>query len=191
MALSRGIWPFAAATVLLGVITTTAADARSGHTSGHTRAPASAGGSVVTPAARANASISLPAALTAPAAGNQPAATTTQVPISSLNAAIARPSPSAPPAPTPSSVIAAPATPPAPVAALSFPIPSSTAQGSGGSSGVALPGGGHEGLKACMEFWDRETHMTKAEWKTSCQQSIHRLEGVKVDAQMPEWLMRR
>jgi hypothetical protein len=56
---------------------------------------------------------------------------------------------------------------------------------------MIVPGGGREGLQACMEFWDRETHMTKAEWKTSCQRSIHRLDGVKVDGPMPKWLMRR
>jgi hypothetical protein len=60
----------------------------------------------------------------------------------------------------------------------SLPIPLSTTLGSGGSSGVSLPGGGGGSLQDCLAFWDRETHMSKAEWKASCQRSIHRLENL-------------
>jgi hypothetical protein len=52
---------------------------------------------------------------------------------------------------------------------------------SGGSSGVTLQGGGRDTLEGCISFWDRETHMTKAEWKTACQRSIaHRDEIMKL-----------
>jgi hypothetical protein len=43
---------------------------------------------------------------------------------------------------------------------------------------LSTPGGGREGLAACLEFWDRATHMTKAEWKASCERSVNRLETV-------------
>jgi hypothetical protein len=47
----------------------------------------------------------------------------------------------------------------------------------GGSSGIQLQGGGRDTLEACIGFWDRLTHMTKAEWKAACQRSIaHREE---------------
>jgi hypothetical protein len=42
----------------------------------------------------------------------------------------------------------------------------------GGSSGVPLQGGGRDTLESCIGFWDRATHMTKAEWKVACQRSI-------------------
>ena len=32
-------------------------------------------------------------------------------------------------------------------------------------------------MEGCISFWDRETHMTKVEWKVACQRSIvHREE---------------
>jgi hypothetical protein len=43
---------------------------------------------------------------------------------------------------------------------------------SGGSSGILLQGGGRDTLEGCISFWDRATHMTKAEWKAACQRSI-------------------
>jgi hypothetical protein len=52
-----------------------------------------------------------------------------------------------------------------------------TTQTTGGSSGVPLQGGGLDTLEGCISFWDRATHMTKAEWKVACQRSIvHREE---------------
>jgi len=58
------------------------------------------------------------------------------------------------------------------------PVPTTvTTQTSGGSSGVQLSGGGRDTLEGCISFWDRLTHMTKAEWKVACQRSIvHREE---------------
>jgi hypothetical protein len=35
-------------------------------------------------------------------------------------------------------------------------------------SAPSAPGGGGKTLAACMGFWDKATHMTKAEWKAAC-----------------------
>jgi hypothetical protein len=43
---------------------------------------------------------------------------------------------------------------------------------------LETPGGGREGLAACMEFWDAGTHMTKAEWKAAFERSVNRLETI-------------
>jgi len=58
------------------------------------------------------------------------------------------------------------------------PVPTTvTTATSGGSSGIPLQGGGLDTLEGCISFWDRATHMTKAEWKAACQRSIvHREE---------------
>jgi hypothetical protein len=58
------------------------------------------------------------------------------------------------------------------------PVPTTvTTATTGGSSGIQLSGGGRDTLEGCISFWDRETHMTKAEWKVACQRSIvHREE---------------
>jgi hypothetical protein len=49
-----------------------------------------------------------------------------------------------------------------------------------------LLGGGGDTLEACMGYWDRATHMTKKEWRVSCQRTLHRLDDVaKEFAQMP------
>jgi hypothetical protein len=42
----------------------------------------------------------------------------------------------------------------------------------------SLPGGGGGTLEDCMHFWDRETHMSKVEWRAACQRSLHRLDDV-------------
>ena len=42
-------------------------------------------------------------------------------------------------------------------------------------------GGGGWGLKECMRFWDRGTHMSKSEWRGACQRSAHRLDNLKID----------
>jgi hypothetical protein len=61
------------------------------------------------------------------------------------------------------------------------PVPTTvTTATSGGSSGIQLQGGGRDTLEGCISYWDRETHMTKAEWKAACQRSIaHREEIIK------------
>jgi hypothetical protein len=117
-----------------------------------------------------------------PVKGDPPAPLTTKgstIPASSLKALTTLPTPPTAPVPTPASVIGAPEPQLGVIAPSSaVPIPLSTTVGSGGSSGVSLPGGGGGSLQDCLAFWDRETHMTKGEWKASCQRSIHRLENL-------------
>ena len=60
-----------------------------------------------------------------------------------------------------------------------------TTQTSGGSSGVPLQGGGRDTLEGCIGFWDRATHMTKAEWKAACQRSIVHREEIKKSYENP------
>jgi hypothetical protein len=107
-----------------------------------------------------------------------PSTTTGTVPASSIKAVSTVSTPPPAPVPTPASVIGAPTPQVGVIAPLSLPVPLSTTVGSGGSSGVSLPGGGGKSLQDCIAFWDRETHMTKAEWKASCQRSIHLLENL-------------
>jgi hypothetical protein len=89
------------------------------------------------------------------------------------------------PAPTPPPEIAAPAPELAPIAPLSPQLDTQFSTGGvvqpnmalspGGSSSASpsesapsAPGGGGKSLADCMGFWDRETHMTKTEWKAAC-----------------------
>jgi len=92
--------------------------------------------------------------------------------------------PSAPDPSTVPSAIAAPLPQLAPIAPLSPQLPTQFATGGTTSSNLALspgtslgspselapssPGGGGKTLADCMGFWDRETHMTKTEWKAAC-----------------------
>jgi hypothetical protein len=48
-------------------------------------------------------------------------------------------------------------------------------------SAQSTAGGGGWGLKECMTFWDRETHMSRGEWRAACQRSQHRLDNLKID----------
>jgi hypothetical protein len=41
------------------------------------------------------------------------------------------------------------------------------------------PGGGGSSLADCMGFWDRGPHMSKQEWRASCQRTLHRLDSLK------------
>jgi hypothetical protein len=104
----------------------------------------------------------------------------------------------APPAPaaaaTQPSAIGDPTPALAPLAPLSSQLPeqfatSSVAQPNsalspGGSSGSpsetapSAPGGGGKTLADCMGFWDRETHMTKAEWRGACIRSMQEYPSV-------------
>src|SRR4029453_11331841 len=40
------------------------------------------------------------------------------------------------------------------------------------SQSASTPGGGGKSLADCMGFWDRATHMSKAEWKAACVRSM-------------------
>jgi hypothetical protein len=102
-------------------------------------------------------------------------------------------SPSTPGTSATGSQVAPPAPTIAPIAPLSPSISTQfssggTVQGRGntGSSGsLALspgvspsqsapsqPGGGGKSLEDCMGFWDRDTHMTKAEWRAACRRTM-------------------
>jgi hypothetical protein len=39
-------------------------------------------------------------------------------------------------------------------------------------SAPSQPGGGGKSLQDCMGFWDRDTHMTKAEWRAACRRTM-------------------
>ena len=101
-------------------------------------------------------------------------------------------SPSTPGTSATGSQVAPPAPTIAPIAPLSPSISNQfssggTVQGRGstGSAGLALspgvspsqsapsqPGGGGKSLEDCMGFWDRDTHMTKAEWRAACRRTM-------------------
>ena len=95
------------------------------------------------------------------------------------------PSPAPPDRVTPPSAIAAPEPELAPIAPLSPQLPTQFATGgvtqpnlalspsassaaSPSESAPSAPGGGGKSLADCIGFWDRETHMSKAEWKAAC-----------------------
>ena len=73
-----------------------------------------------------------------------------------------------------------------PVAPLSPSLQTPSAQRSTGSSGVggtgspsesvqSAPGGGGNTLQDCMNFWDSGTHMSKSEWRVTCQRIQRRI----------------
>jgi hypothetical protein len=105
------------------------------------------------------------------------------------------PVPTAAPAPTPASQIGAPAPQLQGLAPLS-PAVTTTTLSAGGTARTdssaasstspteaapSVAGGGGKSLQDCMDFWDRETHMTKAEWKASCVRSLNRLANLKLE----------
>ena len=53
-----------------------------------------------------------------------------------------------------------------------------TSGGSPSETAPSAPGGGGKTLADCMGFWDRGTHMTKAEWKAACVRSIQEYPSV-------------
>jgi hypothetical protein len=50
--------------------------------------------------------------------------------------------------------------------------PDASSSASPSGSAPSTPGGGGKSLADCMAFWDRATHMSKAEWKTACVRSM-------------------
>jgi len=44
--------------------------------------------------------------------------------------------------------------------------------GSPSEQATSAPGGGGKTLEACMGFWEKATHMTKAEWRQACKRTI-------------------
>jgi len=163
----------AVATLALVLMATTA-DARGGRSHGRRI------GAAVLKEPSSTPAVTTSAPLQAPQPTDPPAK-----PSVSLSNVGVIPTPPPPPATPPASQIGVPQTQLLPIAPLSISTSNSTAVPTalptGGSSGVALPetpGGGREGLAACMEFWDSGTHMTKAEWKAACERSVHRLETI-------------
>jgi len=155
------------------VLTATAAEARGGRSHGRRIGAAALSNPTSTPAVTTSAPQQAPHAADPPA---QPS-------VSLRNVGVI-PTPPPPAAPPPASQIGVPQTQLLPIAPLSISTTNTavpTALATGGSSGVPLPetpGGGREGLAACMEFWDSGTHMTKAEWKAACERSVNRLQTI-------------
>jgi hypothetical protein len=46
-------------------------------------------------------------------------------------------------------------------------------------SAPSKPGGGGKSLQDCMGFWDRDTHMTKAEWRVACKRTMQEYPTVR------------
>jgi hypothetical protein len=107
------------------------------------------------------------------------------------------PIPAAAPAPTPAAVIGAPPPQLQPTAPLSQPVTTTTLTAGGNGRTDTLPsssgsspsesaastaGGGGSSLQDCMAFWDRDAHMTKAEWKGACSRSVHRLDNLHIES---------
>ena len=46
-------------------------------------------------------------------------------------------------------------------------------------SAPSAPGGCGKTLADCMGFWDRETHMTKVEWKAACLRTMQEYPSVR------------
>jgi hypothetical protein len=61
-------------------------------------------------------------------------------------------------------------------------VPSSSPSSTSPSeSAPSAPGGGGNTLADCMKMWDRDTHMTKTEWRAACQRSLTRLDTLKIE----------
>jgi hypothetical protein len=41
-------------------------------------------------------------------------------------------------------------------------------------------GGGGRTLQDCLNFWDRQTHMTRSEWRAACERSLRRLDNLDI-----------
>ena len=103
-------------------------------------------------------------------------------------------SPIAPNSTNPMSMIGTPAPQAQPIAPLSPQLQTQfSSGGSTGASNLALspgsgspsetapsaPGGGGKSLSDCMGFWDRETHMTKAEWRAACMRTLQEYPSIR------------
>ncbi|HJU31095.1 MAG TPA: hypothetical protein VJ740_06570 [Hyphomicrobiaceae bacterium] len=51
--------------------------------------------------------------------------------------------------------------------------------GSSSSTAPSTPGGGGKTLADCMGFWERETHMTKAQWRVACQRTMKEYPSIR------------
>jgi hypothetical protein len=57
-----------------------------------------------------------------------------------------------------------------------------TGSASPSEAAASVPGGGGNTLADCMNFWDRETHMTKAEWRAACKRTLTRIGTVDAES---------
>jgi hypothetical protein len=57
-----------------------------------------------------------------------------------------------------------------------------TGSGSASEAAASAPGGGGNTLADCMNFWDRGTHMTKAEWRAACKRTLARIGTVDAES---------
>jgi hypothetical protein len=48
-----------------------------------------------------------------------------------------------------------------------------------GTPAPSQPGGGGKSLQDCMNFWDRQTHMTKAEWREACKRTMQEFPTIR------------
>jgi hypothetical protein len=99
---------------------------------------------------------------------------------------------------TPQSMVGTPAPTVPSIAPLSPSLPTqfstggTTQNGATGQGSLALspgaspsesapskPGGGGKSLQDCMGFWDRDTHMTKAEWRAACRRTMQEYPTVR------------
>ncbi len=104
--------------------------------------------------------------------------------------------PSAMPSPTPMrrSAPAAPSASPLPPIQVTQPAPGFdpvTATSGGSARTNPTPGGGGATLPECMALWDRSTHMTRAEWRETCQRTLNGLDLPTGDASTGNRQMRR
>jgi hypothetical protein len=49
---------------------------------------------------------------------------------------------------------------------------SASTRQSGGASGISLGGGGGT-LSDCMAMWDKDTHMTRTQWRATCKRTLN------------------
>jgi len=133
-----------------------------------------------------------PAVAPAPAATGTAAAAAGAAAAASTSGASALP----PPQQAPGPATAASAGELAPLAPLSPQLQTQLSSGGQTASNLALspggtatssanapstPGGGAT-LQDCMNFWERATHMSKAEWRVACTRTLHGLENATAGA---------
>jgi hypothetical protein len=159
--------PLFVATALAGILLTTMAQARGGHASlAH-----------IAPLAPMVPAVSAPARPTKPTPPSKGSGSSAASAASSIGPETVTP-PTLPPSEIGTPMQQVPA-----IAPLSPQLPEQFSTGGSTASTLALspgassspsesapsaPGGGGKTLEACMGFWDRATHMTKAEWKAAC-----------------------
>jgi hypothetical protein len=57
-----------------------------------------------------------------------------------------------------------------------------TGSASASEAAASAPGGGGSTLADCMSFWDRDTHMTKSEWRAACKRTLVRIDTIDAES---------